>query len=70
MKASIENMESHKERSSRQKTEKLFELFPHVGCDEVKDIFSQLSENLHEATATLEMIYGKKPDDESLREQF
>lgn len=68
MKASIENMESHKEKSSRQKLEKLFELFPHVGCDEVQDIFRQLNENLHEASATLEMIYGKRPDDDSLRE--
>jgi len=63
MKQSIENMESHKEKNARIKLENLFEMFPHVNCDEVRDIFMTLNENVQEATATLSMIYGDRPDD-------
>ena len=68
MAQSLAEMESEKEAVQKQKLENLFELFPHVNCDEVRDIFDGVSQNIQQAAATLKMIYGDRPED--LSDQF
>ena len=43
-------------------------MFPHVDCDQVRDIFEGVNCNQHEAMQTLTAIYGDRPED--LSDQF
>ena len=51
------------EEANRKKVENLCELYPHVACDEVSDVFAQCAHNIQKAAATLSMLYGDAPDD-------
>ena len=51
------------EEANRKKVENLCELYPHVACDEVSDVFAQCGHNIQKAAATLSMLYGDAPDD-------
>jgi len=46
MKESLKNMESRNQANNSKKLTNLFEMFPHVECDEVQDVFMQLKENV------------------------
>lgn len=46
----------------------MYELFPHVDCDQVRDIFEGVNQNIKTAADTLTAIYGQPPED--LSEQF
>ena len=46
MEMSLKEMEEVKEHAHQQKLENLFELFPHVNCDEVRDIFEGVAQNI------------------------
>jgi len=43
-------------------------MFAHVPCDEVRDIFEGVNQNIATAAQTLIMIYGEAPED--LSHQF
>ena len=51
------------EEANRKKVENLCELYPHVACDEVSDVFAQCAHNIQKAAATLSMLYGDAPED-------
>ena len=50
------------------KLQTLFELFPHVDCSEVSDIYYSVRQNLLEAKQHLMTIYGERPD--NINDQF
>ena len=56
-------MEQQKQDAATKKLNTLFELYPHVNCDEVRDIYEGVNNHLQQAVDTLKMIYGEPPDD-------
>ena len=61
-------MQRKQEDESQGKLDQLYEMFPHVECAEVRDIFDGVGKNILTATQQLTMIYGEKPLD--MAEQF
>lgn len=68
MEQSLKHMRESSEQQAQQKLQNLFELFPHVDCDQVRDIFDGVEKNIGVAAETLKAIYGEAPED--LSEQF
>ena len=46
MEKSLNNMQDSKEQQRLTKLDNLYTLFPHVNCDEVKDIFDGVQQNI------------------------
>ena len=61
-------MQGTREQQAQVKLSNLFELFPHVNCDQVRDIFEGVEQNIQMAAETLKAIYGEPPED--LSDQF
>ena len=48
---------------AQQKLNNLFEMFPHVDCDMVRDIYEGASQNIQQAAQTLTEMFGEPPED-------